>query len=67
MLRVLTCEGSLPAGDPLVLALVHGVAKLGTARRLPFQTEFAILGFAAQAIQALNEGSAPKLPPVRKL
>jgi AcrR family transcriptional regulator len=56
-------EGSLPAGDPLALAciawsLVHGVAKLAIARRLPFQSEPEILRFAAHAIQALHDGMA---------
>jgi len=57
-------EGSLPGGDPLALAciawsLVHGVAKLAIARRLPFKSESAILRFAARAIQALQHGMAP--------
>jgi len=58
-------EGSLPAGDPLPLActawsLVHGVAKLAIAKSLPFQSEAAVLRFAAQAIQALYKGMATK-------
>lgn len=58
-------EGSLPAGDPLPLActawsLVHGVAKLAIAGSLPFQSESAILRFAAQAIQTLYKGMAAK-------
>jgi AcrR family transcriptional regulator len=58
-------EGSLPAGDPLTLActawsLVHGVAKLAIAKRLPFKSESEILRFAAGAIKALHEGMAPK-------
>ncbi len=58
-------EGSLPAGDPLALAciawsLVHGVAKLAIARRLPFQSESAILRFASLAIKALYDGMATR-------
>ncbi len=58
-------EGSLPAGDAVALAcvawsLVHGVAKLAIANRLPFQSESGTLRFAAQAIQALYEGMGPK-------
>jgi AcrR family transcriptional regulator len=65
-------EGSLPGGDPLALAcvawsLVHGVAKLAIAKRLPFQSEPGILRFAAQSIQVLYEGMAPKQSPFRKL
>lgn len=64
-------EGSLPAGDPLALAciawsLVHGVAKLAISKRLPFQSESAVLRFAAQAIMTLFEGMAPKRAPLRK-
>ena len=56
-------EGSLPGGDPLALAciawsLVHGVAKLAIARKLPFQSESEILRFADRAIQTLHEGMA---------
>jgi AcrR family transcriptional regulator len=44
-------SGSLPAGEPLPLALlawsmVHGVAKLGTAHRLPYKSKGEILRFA---------------------
>jgi len=58
-------EGSLPGGDPTALAcvawsLVHGVAKLAIAHRLPFKSEPEILRFADQAIQALYEGMASK-------
>jgi AcrR family transcriptional regulator len=58
-------EGSLPGGDPLALActawsLVHGVAKLAIAKRLPFKSESEILGFATVAIKTLHEGMAPK-------
>jgi AcrR family transcriptional regulator len=54
-------EGSLPGGDPLALAciawsMVHGVAKLAIARKLPFKSEAEILRFAARAIQVLYEG-----------
>jgi AcrR family transcriptional regulator len=57
-------EGSLPGGDPLPLAciawsLVHGIAKLAVAKRLPFKSEAEILRFAAHAIKALHEGMAP--------
>jgi AcrR family transcriptional regulator len=57
-------EGSLPRGDPFALActawsLVHGVAKLAIARRLPFHSEPEILRFAARAIQTLYDGMAP--------
>jgi AcrR family transcriptional regulator len=58
-------EGSLPGGDPLGLAciawsLVHGVAKLAIARRLPFKSGPEILRFATHAIEALHAGMAPK-------
>jgi len=58
-------EGSLPAGDPLALAciawaLVHGVAKLAVAKRLPFHSESEVLRFAMRAIEALYEGMGPK-------
>jgi AcrR family transcriptional regulator len=51
-------EGSLPAGDPLPLALrawsiVHGVAKLATAKRLPFKTHAEILKFASFVIDTV--------------
>jgi AcrR family transcriptional regulator len=60
-------EGSLPAGDPLELAcmawsLVHGVAKLAIAKRLPFQSEAEVLRFAEKAIKTLYNGMAPHLP-----
>ncbi|HXP86897.1 MAG TPA: TetR/AcrR family transcriptional regulator [Bryobacteraceae bacterium] len=60
-------EGSLPGGDPLPLAciawsLVHGVAKLAIAHRLPFKSESEILRFAAGAIEALHQGMAPTQP-----
>jgi AcrR family transcriptional regulator len=56
-------EGSLPGSDPLALAciawsLVHGVAKLAIARKLPFKSESEILRFAARAIRALYDGMA---------
>jgi AcrR family transcriptional regulator len=58
-------EGSLPPGDPLGSAciawsLVHGIAKLAIAQRLPFKSESRILRFATHAIEALYEGMAPK-------
>jgi AcrR family transcriptional regulator len=54
-------EGSLPGGDPLELAcvawsLVHGVAKLAVAQRLPFPSEEAVLRFAERAVEVLYEG-----------
>jgi AcrR family transcriptional regulator len=57
-------EGSLPARDPVEAAcmawsLVHGVAKLAIAKRLPFDSEAGALRFAAQAIDTLYEGMAP--------
>jgi AcrR family transcriptional regulator len=63
-------EGSLPGGDPRALAciawsLVHGVAKLAIARRLPFTSEAEILRFARLAIQALYDGMAPKPSPLQ--
>ena len=58
-------EGSLARGDPHALAsiawsLVHGVAKLAIARRLPFQSESEILRFTARAIKTMYAGMAPK-------
>ena len=49
-------SASLPAGEPLRLALlawsmVHGVAKLATARRLPYKTKGEILKFAKFVIE----------------
>ena len=62
------CEGSLPGGDPLALAciawsMVHGVAKLAIAKRLPFKSESEVLRFAAHAIKALYDGMGPKQAP----
>lgn len=37
-------------------AMVHGVAKLAIARRLPLSSKKEILRFTAQAIEALQEG-----------
>ena len=61
-------EGSLPGGDALALAciawsLVHGVAKLAIAKRLPFKSGSEVLRFAAKAIRALHDGIAPKQSP----
>jgi AcrR family transcriptional regulator len=62
-------EGGLPGGDPLGLAciawsLVHGIAKLAIAQRLPFKSESEILRFATHAIEALHKGMAPKRQPL---
>jgi hypothetical protein len=48
-------EGELPPGDTLRRALVawslvHGIAKLAIAGRLPFRSNAEILAFAEQAI-----------------
>jgi len=48
-------EGTLPRGDTLELALlawcmVHGIAKLAIAGRLPFHTKAEIFRFAAYVI-----------------
>jgi AcrR family transcriptional regulator len=56
-------SGQLPGGDPNPLALaawsmVHGVAKLAVAGRLPFATKEALLEFNAFAGRALTEGLA---------
>jgi AcrR family transcriptional regulator len=53
--------GQLPPGDPNPLALtawslVHGVAKLAIAKRLPLDSEDAIVGFTEFATRALGEG-----------
>jgi AcrR family transcriptional regulator len=61
-------EGSLPGADPLAFAciawsLVHGVAKLAIAKRLPFKSESEVLRFATGAIKALYDGIAPKQSP----
>jgi AcrR family transcriptional regulator len=63
-------EGSLPRGDPSAFAciawsLVHGVAKLAIARRLPFQSDAEILRFTAHAIQTMYAGMAPKKSPLQ--
>ncbi|HXX37801.1 MAG TPA: TetR/AcrR family transcriptional regulator [bacterium] len=55
-------DGSLPPGDTLrralvAWALVHGIAKLAVAKRLPFQSTAAVLQFAESAIG----GSLPAL------
>jgi len=55
-------DGSLPPGDTLRRALaawslVHGIAKLAIARRLPFQSSAAVLQFA----EATIGGSLPAL------
>jgi AcrR family transcriptional regulator len=61
-------EGQLPAGDTHQLALlawsmVHGIAKLATAKRLPFESKAGILKFARfvieQSLPARAELSEP--------
>ena len=54
--------GSLPGGEPLRLALlawsmVHGVAKLATAQRLPYKTKGEILRFAKFVIEESLPGT----------
>ena len=54
-------EGQLPAGNTLERALyawslVHGIAKLAVARRLPFRTKTAMLKFAKFAIDESMPG-----------
>jgi AcrR family transcriptional regulator len=54
-------EGQLPAGNTLERALyawslVHGIAKLAIAGRLPFRTKTAMLKFAKFAIDELVPG-----------
>jgi AcrR family transcriptional regulator len=49
-------EGRLPAGDThqfalLAWSMVHGIAKLATAKRLPFESKADILKFARFAIE----------------
>jgi AcrR family transcriptional regulator len=63
-------EGSLPTGDPHLLAcmawsMVHGVAKLAIGKKFPFHSESEILRFAARAINALHDGMAPTDVPGR--
>ncbi|HMD50800.1 MAG TPA: TetR/AcrR family transcriptional regulator [Bryobacteraceae bacterium] len=63
-------EASLPTGDSTELActawsLVHGIAKLGIAKNLPFKSEPEILRFAARAIDTLHHGMAPTHYPHR--
>lgn len=59
-----TCqkEGKLPAGQTLERALaawslVHGIAKLAVAGRLPFRTKTALLKFAGFAIDESVDGT----------
>jgi len=54
-------QDQLPAGDPVPLALtawslVHGIAKLEVAKRLPLNSDDAILCFTRFATHALVEG-----------
>ncbi len=54
-------QGQLPAGDPMALALtawslVHGIAKLEISKRLPFDSDDAILRFTRFATNALALG-----------
>ena len=65
---VKTCqdEGRLPSGDPHRLALlawsmVHGIAKLATAKRLPYESTAEVLKFAKFVI----DESLPVRPEVR--
>ena len=58
-------EGPLPPGDTLssaleAWALVHGIAKLAIAQRLPFKSRNEILKFAEQAIdESISAQGAP--------
>jgi AcrR family transcriptional regulator len=50
-------EGQLPSGETerralVAWSLVHGIAKLAVARRLPFRSQDQVLQFAASAIDA---------------
>ncbi len=65
-------DGALPAGDTLRRALVawslvHGIAKLGVAERLPFHSRAAVMAFATfaidQSLPALAWGSGPDAGP----
>lgn len=56
-------EGSLPEGDPVLLAriawsLVHGVAKLAIGKRLALKSEAEVLNFTTQAVNTLYLGMA---------
>ncbi len=59
--------GFLPAGDPNPLALtawslVHGIAKLAIAKRLPLESADAILRFTEFATRALGDGLSNTRP-----
>jgi AcrR family transcriptional regulator len=61
--HIVACQeaGRLPPGEPNALALtawslVHGVAKLAIAKRLPLENEDAILRFTQFATRALSDG-----------
>jgi AcrR family transcriptional regulator len=61
-------EGQLPPGETLRRALeawslVHGIAKLAIAQRLPFKSECEILEFAEQAISASTAAQRASEPP----
>ncbi|HLW77087.1 MAG TPA: TetR/AcrR family transcriptional regulator [Bryobacteraceae bacterium] len=60
-------EGSLPGGDPhgiacIAWSLVHGVAKLAIAKKLPFQSMVEVLSFTKRAIEALQGGLSRGAP-----
>jgi hypothetical protein len=59
--------GHMPSGDPQPLALVawslvHGIAKLAIAKRLPLESADAILGFTEFATRALGDGLSNVVP-----
>lgn len=59
--------GRIPSGDPQPLALiawslVHGIAKLAIANRLPLESADAILGFTEFATRALGDGLSNVAP-----
>jgi hypothetical protein len=71
LVRECQAEGQLPSGDLRQFALlawtmVHGVAKLATAGRLPFASESDTLKFASFVIdQSLPVRATPRRIPVR--
>jgi AcrR family transcriptional regulator len=59
--------GHMPSGDPQPLALVawslvHGIAKLAIAKRLPLESADAILRFTEFATRALGDGLSNVVP-----
>ena len=61
-------EGTLPAGNPLPVALgawslVHGIAKLATAGRLPFRKKSDVLAFAESAFAGLCAAPCAEVNP----